>query len=153
LRATEFHAYTRYGLDTVVAWPRIEMLLGQTEADIHQSARGDVAFFVNTCLGAGVLTVTALTCAVLDRSISLGLVSLVGAALVPFAYRAALESALRWGDAIRASVDLHRLDLYRALGLRVPTTPQEEARVARALTRLLLYAEPLADTVRLQVKS
>jgi hypothetical protein len=105
LRATEFHAYTRYGLDTVVAWPRIEMLLGQTEADIHQSARGDVAFFVNTCLGAGVLTVTALTCAVLDRSISLGLVSLVGAALVPFAYRAALES--RFGGVMqygRASI-------------------------------------------------
>jgi hypothetical protein len=151
MRATEYHGYKRYGLDQVVVWPRVEMLLGQAERDVHESVRGDVAFFVNVCLGTGAIAVVSTVLGVADRSPGV-IVGAVGATLVlGLSYLAVLQAALRWGDAVRSSVDLHRLELYRLMGLRSPLTPQQEVAIGRALTRCLLYSEPLADTVRARV--
>lgn len=148
MRATEYHGYKRYGLDQVVVWPRVEMLLGQAERDVHESVRGDVAFFVNVCLAASAVAGVAAVLGFEHRSAPLLVGALAASALFGLSYLAVLQAALRWGDAVRSSVDLHRLELYRTMGLKLPLTPHEEQNVGRALTRCLLYSEPLADTVR-----
>jgi hypothetical protein len=53
-----------------------------------------------------------------------------------------------WGDAVRAVFDVHRLELYDKLGVRRPASPEEEQEIGRAVTRCLLYAEPIAARFR-----
>ena len=50
IRAFERHSRIRWGLNAIAAWPRIEMLLGADEKQVHSDAKGDLAFFVNGSL-------------------------------------------------------------------------------------------------------
>ncbi len=63
-------------------------------------------------------------------------------------YRAMVGAAVRWGMPVRAAFDMHRLELYEQLGLKRPRTDVQERDIARAATRMMLYAEPLGESVR-----
>jgi hypothetical protein len=59
---------------------------------------------------------------------------------IPFAlayvvYRFAINAAWRWGVEMRASTDLHRLEVYERLGLRRPKSFTGGKRVSRRATR------------------
>jgi len=43
-----------------------------------------------------------------------------------FAYRAAVQAALGFADAVRVAFDLHRFDLLTALHMRLPEHHQEQ---------------------------
>jgi len=57
-------------------------------------------------------------------------------------YRLALSPASDWSEAIRARIDVHRLDVYDKLGLRRPTSFADEREIALKLAQLLLYGAP-----------
>jgi hypothetical protein len=143
--AFERHAWVRWGLDSVVVWPRINLLLSEHEAEQQANARGEVAFFVN-----GSLLLTAAGLYLLADA--LGSTPLVGLEyavyLVPFLValllaRWAVGAAIRWGNVIRAAIDLHRLALYGDLGLRRPISFTEEREdLAPAINTALAYGRP-----------
>jgi len=146
IRAFESHAYKRWGLDTVAAWPRIEALLEDREAELNADARGEVAFFVNTAL----LTLASGLLLVGDQIANQPLDwPSTTAYLVPFLvvyplYRGACGAAVRWGSAVRSSTDLHRLDLYEKLGVRRPINFEDERKViAPAVNEALVYGYPI----------
>jgi hypothetical protein len=58
-------------------------------------------------------------------------------------YRAAICPARDWVDAIRSSIDLHRLELYEKLGVRAPTSFSDERELAVRVNKALLYGRPL----------
>jgi hypothetical protein len=151
VRSFERHARVRWGLNSISAWPRIEMLLTEQQREIETNARGEVAFFVNGCLLAAIVGVLL----VIDEALA-GVTALLLAwvYLVPFVlayafYRWAVGAAVRWGNAVRATIDLRRFELYDLLGLRAPGTFTEEREtLAPALNRCLLYGDPLPDEFR-----
>lgn len=148
--AFERYSLSRWGLDAIPAWPRIQSLLTSQEQDLLSASEGDVAFFIN--LGAAGLI--------------LGLVLVAGEIaypahswatravyLIPFvfgyvAYRCSIGAAVRWGSSVRAGIDLNRLALYDKLGLRRPTTLSEEREIAAAVNRCLLYNDVIDDKFR-----
>jgi hypothetical protein len=65
-------------------------------------------------------------------------------------YRAATEAAVRWGEVVRATVDVYRLPLYQRLGVKVPTDPDEERVVAEFVNRCIWFGEPLPWAIRSQ---
>jgi hypothetical protein len=161
LRAFEAHPMKRYGLDGVAAWPRIEVLLSESEQESLVEARTDVSLFVNlTFLGvpAGVYLAIAVLagdggCALPIRLV-LAAACLAGGIAASFcAYMAAVGAVVRWGVPVRAAIDMHRLELYTKLGLRHPETFMDEARVAKAVNRSALYGEPFTTPVRAKSES
>jgi hypothetical protein len=44
---------------------------------------------------------------------------------------------------VRASIDLHRLEVYEKLGIRKPSSFSDERELGKAVGQLLLYGEPL----------
>jgi hypothetical protein len=157
LRATENYPYTRWGLDAVAVWPRIDALLTDREQELHTNAMSDLAFFVNGTIGALTAGVILLVDAFIATPLSARFWWLY---LLPFLiayalYRAALGAAERHGTERRASIDLHRLDLYERLGVRTPTSFSDEKKtIAPAVNKCLLYATAIPDdlvrTVRQQ---
>lgn len=106
LRAFERHPRNRWGLNGIAAWPRIQMLLGDHEAQVHADAQGDVAFFVNGALLTALGGVALLVDAVLDGGLQWALAWLY---LLPFLlslllHRASVGAVIRWGAAVRASM-------------------------------------------------
>jgi hypothetical protein len=135
LRAAEDRAGRRYGLDAVIAWPRLYPLLSDKVAaglrDLRDQldlvARFCVVFAIATAVSAGFLATHGWWLAV-------ALVPLAGALL---SYRAALAAAAAYGQAVEAAVDLHRFDLLTALHLPLPADLPGEVAANQDLTRFL----------------
>jgi len=145
IRAFEQHSNARWGLDGVTIWPRIEALLSADERELEVDAKVNFYVFINASLGAYVVGVSLIVDAAIHKSPTAWHWSLYA---IPFlvgylSYRAAIGPAVDWGDSVRASVDLHRLDLYEKLGVRAPTSFSDEREIADKVNKALLYAHPL----------
>jgi hypothetical protein len=148
-RAAENYPYTRWGLDGVAVWPRIDAMLTDREQELHANAMSDLAFFVNLTLGALLIGVLALV----DAGLNSPLVGwqwlwyVVPFLVAYFLYRAAIGAAERLGTERRASIDMHRRELYERLGVTEPAAG-EERKVASAVNRFLLYGRELPAAYR-----
>lgn len=146
--AFETHANTRWGLDSIAVWPRIDMLLSDREAELQANARGEAAFFINGSL----LLVIAGLLLVADEIGNCVLGGWrVAAYSIPFLASAvvaawAVGAATRWGNTVRAAIDIHRFGLYDKLGVRRPRNFRDEREhVSLAVNEALLYGRPIPD--------
>jgi hypothetical protein len=154
LRSAETHPRKRYGLDGIAIWPRIELLLSDTEQETIGQQHTNVAFFANSIAVVLIAGVSA----ALDRlwhqpnvataAVQIASISIASLALAWALYNGATRAAADWGDSIRAAFDIHRLDLYEKLGVRVPVSPADELSLGRAVNRCILFAEPIDEEFR-----
>jgi hypothetical protein len=128
MRAAELRPWTRYGLDPVVCWPRLWLVLPDVSRQDISAARARLY------LSAQAWTCAVLACAGVIWSwwaLPLG----IAAAAVIY-YWPILGTARAYCDLVGAAYDVHRRLLYDALKWPHPANPAEE----RALgTRLTLY--------------
>jgi hypothetical protein len=154
VRSFETHSRNRYCIDGITIWPRIEMLLTEQEKQQFDYASTDVMFFLNIQVlvipvGLALATNAATQADNTPAAVVRGALILLATAVVcVLAWRASIGAARRWGSPVRAAIDLHRLELYERLGVKTPTTFEEDRRIGLAVSRLLLYAEPLPDNCR-----
>ena len=133
------------GLDGVTVWPRIEALLSADERELLVDAKINLYVFVNGTYGALAVGI----CLVIDKAVYVPHpIAIWPLYAIPFVvayalYRAAVSPAAEWGDAVRASIDLHRLDLYEKLGVRKPKSFSDERAMAVRVSQALLYGRPL----------
>ena len=149
IRAFERHSMTCWHLNSIGAWPGIELLLSQQEAQVLSDARGDVAFFVNGSLLAGVSAIVLAASEISHGGAGAWylsvLICLAAIAVFGLAYRAAVPAAVRWGSVVRAAIDIHRLEFYTRLGVRVPRDFKDERQIAWRLNAALLVGDRLPD--------
>jgi hypothetical protein len=137
LRAFEHHADSRWGLRGLTVWPRIAALLTDREREYHVDAETNVMFFLNVCV-LSVVVGAVLT--------ALGHpVGAAGLLLAWASYRLTLVAAISWGVEVRASIDLHRLELYERLGVRRPTSFSDERRTGAFVGRCLEFGDRIPD--------
>ncbi len=152
IRAFEVYGERRWGLSSIAAWPRIEMLLSEPEEKLYLDAQGDFLFFANGSVGAFVAGLVLGVDGAVNHPHPWWLVWIYA---LPFVlsyllYTGSLGAAERWGDAVRSAVDLHRLDLYTTLGLKVPGTFAEERQLGEAVTNLLYWGTAVPDRFKAQ---
>ena len=149
VRAFELHSWKRYRLDSIGAWPRVELLLSEQERELLEDAQTGVAFFINSSVAALFTGILLAVDWAVFRSFGLeDLWWLLPFALVYLFYRGGVEAATRWGDEVRSCMDMHRLDMYEKIGLRVPATNEEEQALAREVNRFFLYGRTIDDRFR-----
>jgi hypothetical protein len=128
LRASESRPRLRFGLDAVVCWPRLWLLL-------PEQTRTEVAAARTRLDGSAQLSLWgALFCGWVVLAwwtLPLGLVA------VTVAYRSALVHAAAYGELVQSCFDLYRSLLYGALKIPFPDDAQEERAAGERLTRLL----------------
>ena len=128
LRAAEARPRHRFGLDAVVCWPRLWLLL-------PEPVRSEVAGARARLDSAAQLWVWGL--------LFCGWAALAWWALAPglvvmaVAYRSAFVNAAAYGELVQSTFDLHRSLLYEKLRLPFPDDPQEELSAGKRLTSLL----------------
>ena len=146
--AFETHAMKRWGLDSIAVWPRIDMLLSDREGEQQANARGEAAFFVNGSVLASIAGLILVGNQIADCSLS-GWALLLYA--IPFLIAAlmarwAAGAAVRWGSSVRSIIDLHRLELYEKLGVRLPRSfTDERENVAAQVNQALVYGRTISD--------
>ena len=141
LRAAEIRAGEPYGLDTVVAWPRLYPLLPDPVRAVVDGNRDALDVNARFC---AVFTAAAIIAAGMLAAHGWWLLVPVGCLVLAWlAYRSALAAAIAYGESIRSAVDLHRFTLLEALHLPLPATPEEERALNAKLSRFLLQDVPL----------
>jgi hypothetical protein len=128
LRAREFSPERKYGLDAIICWSRLWLLLPErvrtdlTETRIALDRLAELFFwgFLFTCWFF--LSPWALVISLLWMGVT---------------YWVACQHAASFGDLLESAFDLHRFLLYDAIGWHRPKNTQEEKDLGKQLTEYL----------------
>jgi hypothetical protein len=128
VRAAESRPYHWYGLDAVRCWSRMWLVLPEPTKTEIGAARADLDTATTWWTWAALTVIwTVFTPWAL-------LVALIGCWL---SYQAIIAAAVRFGDLVDASFDLHRMLLYDALGWKRPVGAENERAQGKLLTETL----------------
>jgi len=141
LAAMEDTAGRNYGLDAVVAWPRLYPLLGDKIRAVVDDRRDMLDSAARMAVTAALTTVAALV--LLCDAGLWWLLALVPAVLAVVSYVAAVAAAIAYGEAVGSAFDLHRFDLLNALKLRLPKSPEAERLQNEALCAMWRQGVPM----------
>lgn len=129
LRAAELRSLDKYGLDAVICWPRLWLLLPEpVKADL-QAARAELNAAARLWIWSWLFLVWTVWA---WWALPIALLS------AWFAYGWAIAAARTYGDLVEASFDLYRWLLYQALRLPLPTNKGNEKAHGQRLTTYLL---------------
>ncbi|MEA5467120.1 hypothetical protein [Leptothoe sp. PORK10 BA2] len=132
LRASEYRSKERYGLDAVVCWPRLWLLLPDSTRKELQEARAAL----NTTVRISFWSLLFLVWTPLAWW-----APLLALPVAWFSYRIALSAAAVYVDLLEATFDVHRHLLYQSLRIKLPKNPIKEAEDGKKLTQYL-WREP-----------
>jgi hypothetical protein len=142
LRAAEDRAGRRYGLDTVVAWPRLYPLLSPELRAVLDDQRDQLDISARLCaVFAACAAITLVLTAPHGGWWLLVVPGWIGLAWL--SYRGAVAAAVAYGSGLEAAFDLHRFDLLRALHLPLPHTRSAEREANRELSQFLRGQKPV----------
>jgi hypothetical protein len=129
LRAAERRPADKYGLDTIIVWPHLWLLLPEQTRTELRAARTSLDGAVAAAIwGVLFLAFTPLTWLALPIGLTVTVIAVTS--VVP-------ARAQLFGELAEAVFDLHRSALYQQLRWPLPTTPQEERPAGQRLTAYL----------------
>lgn len=127
LRASEEYPKVRYGLDAIVCWPRLWLLMPQETLKTLSESMEELNAAARLMFWAVLFTIWGFWA---DWA-------LLSLALVPVAYLKMLSAAETYGYLIRAAFDIHRFKLYEALNWPLPPDPEQEEKCGTELNKYL----------------
>jgi hypothetical protein len=144
LRAAEEWPELAYGVNVVVVWPRLFLVLPPDLVSSMTGPSDTIQFLLTVSLLATALAVLGATYAAV-QSLGVGtyfVVLLGGLVVARLSYRGAVEAAIDYGLHLRGAFDLHRNELLAQLNLAAPSSQDEELRIWRDVTTRLVDPEP-----------
>lgn len=151
LRASEIHAYDRYGIDSVIVWTRLRPLLPtEVEAAIgEKKIARDFSLLMSLLAGLFTLTWSPWLAIFTDRW-GLFLICIFTWALVFISYHNAVQSTLAYAEQIKATFDVYRLRLLKELNREVPKNTEAERREWVRLSRFFYRNVPIPSNIESQ---
>lgn len=137
LRAAETYPRERYGLDAIIMWPRLWLILPtevRTELSTARQNLNRAAQF----LGWGIFFLGLVSVWGYRMGVTAWFVTLaIAFAFVVVTYQHVCSSAETYGDLLRAAFDLHRFDLYKQMNWPLPKDSETEEKVGEQLTQYI----------------
>lgn len=158
LRSAEMYPGSRYGIDAVPLWGRLAHVIPDAGMAKIDDANNQCLFLLNAAVLSGVFSILCImislyqgatilikifepgllishpTFATPQTIISYFLLSVLSVGIAWLFYSASLLNVSQYGSMIRASYDLYRFDLLKALHLSLPSTIREEKAIWRRLS-------------------
>ena len=134
LRASELRPEAKYGLNAVVCWPHLWMILPEHPRNDLQEARASL----NTAARVWLWGMLFCGWTFVGLWTAWALLALpIGGLTMAFSYRWALSAARDYGDLLDAAFDLYRDELYKALRWPLPENSEVEQEMGQRLTQYL----------------
>jgi hypothetical protein len=148
LLAAEKYPLVTYGMDIIYWWPRLWLLLSDSERTENEELLIPLIALLNTATALYGGGIGYLVCFVhqIPLVIELGWFTILfevgifaGFIIAGYVfYHLAILQLIPYGDNIRAVADLHRFDLLKALHLPLPDTIQGEQKIWRELQEWII---------------
>lgn len=145
-KAAELYPYARYGMDSVIIWPRLREVLPDKIVERLQEVKTAVDFlllFSVLSILFSLLAVPYLWAQGAQARLVLACAS--GLPLGWLSYRAAISPAQAYTELLKVTFDLHRKALLKALGLSVPVTLSQEQALWRDISDFIFRGIPPAQ--------
>jgi hypothetical protein len=151
LAAIQDSAGRTYGLDAVIAWPRLYPVLGEQARSLVDDRRDTLDGAVRM---AAIMAVTAIASLVLlSCSGWWVLLALIPLGIAVLAYNAAVQAALAYAETVHVAFDLHRADLLTALRMDLPRRLDAERALNEHWCDLWRQGIPLPATLEYSAAS
>jgi hypothetical protein len=128
LRAAESHPTNKYGLDAIICWPRLWLVLPDSVKKELQETRSVLNTAARVWLWGLLFSVWSIWA---WWALPIALLVLL------LAHHWMLNAAATYGDLLEAAFDLHRWELYKALHWPLPSHPAQERQFGHQLTEYL----------------
>jgi hypothetical protein len=125
LRAAELRPASKYGLDAVICWPRLWLVLPDAAKAELTEARAAIDMAARLWLWGALF---AIWC------VWTWWAALVALATVFLAYRRLLNAAEVYGSLLESTYDMFRTSIYKSLRWKLPANPAEERQSGEELT-------------------
>jgi hypothetical protein len=131
LAAMENWSSERYNLDALLMWHELYGVSRDSVRRDTDEGRAPVDFFVSAIAHMTLLLVASVAIAATVpharvRALVIGVAALL---VIPASYRLAVKNMIDWAQSVKAMVNLGRVDLARAMGLRIPIQLKGERRM------------------------
>jgi hypothetical protein len=146
LAAVEEDLAREYGLDAVVAWPRLNDVLASRTRGMVEQRRDRMDGAARAAASALVVGFLVCVVALSARSPVLLVVAVTAGLTAQIGYRGAVRAAHAYGEALRVAFDLHRFDMLAALRIPLPQSADQERALGNELSRMWTRGTPV-DTV------
>jgi hypothetical protein len=139
------YALTRYGMDSVVFWPYIRVILSQKNP-AHLSQIDNLKLLIDVvthlALVMGVLALEGLVLGVLHLQIGMFALALICALFFLGFYQAGISYVRMMSTSVAQGFDFYRLDILKAFGLSLPADLDDEYWVWTRLAAFIRRGEP-----------
>jgi hypothetical protein len=125
LRAAETRPTDKYGLDVIVCWPRLWLVLPESATAELAAARSDLDSAIRTGLWGGLYLVWA---------IWVWWAMPIAVLVIFLAYQSAVGAAATYGKLVESAFDMYRMTLFEKAGWS-PPQPATEIADGEALTK------------------
>lgn len=143
LAAMDDSAGRGYGVDSVVAWPRLYLVLGDRAKAVVDDRRDAMDAAARMAASAAVATVGA-AALLWNAGLPWWLLVAAPASIAVAAYGGAVQAAIAYGQAVHVAFDVHRFDLLKALRIDLPDSPDAEVAIYRQLSDHWRQGVPLS---------
>jgi len=126
LKSAETYADTHYGMDSQLLWFELAALAPESLRQDVDDARAPIDFFVGFLANAVLLALLSFLAWLTVGSTTCLTVGVLSVILVPAAYEGAVRNMDSYRSAIQALVNVGRLNVVTAFGLRLPSDAAEE---------------------------
>lgn len=128
LRGAELRPWERYGLDTVIWWPRLWLVLPEAVKKELSEARARLDTLARVWFWGALFLIW---------TVWAWWAALVGLAVAFFTYGRMVNAAEAFGDVLVSAFDLHRIALYQHLRWPPPPNPAKERQIGKQMTAYL----------------
>jgi hypothetical protein len=151
MRAYEVYSDLVYGIESIVVWPRLLMIMPESARERIRDGEALFHFAVNTAL-MSILSL-AISCGLIGNLLyhsgPSGIASLISWSIIVVMALALFFGWFSWswllpetarlrGELVKSTFDLYRSTLAEALGFRLPTTEAEERVMWRLVSRRMM---------------
>lgn len=147
LKNSERYPNDRYGLDSIVIWPRLYHLFPDRFIQIIAEAKSSVDFMlVISTLSSIFALISSVYLLIVKASGWLFLLCFWGGLTIAwFAYRGALASAVLYTQQIKTGFDLYRQELFKQMHLKLPDNLKAEKKQWKEVDQFLYQNFPLSS--------
>jgi hypothetical protein len=128
LRSAETTPRARYGLDVIVCWPRMWLVLESSAKEELAQSSAQLETAVRWWVWSALFLVWTFWA---------WWAAPIGVAFALLSYRAAISAAVTYADLLQGVFDIHRFSLYEAVRWPLPSNPSEDIETGRAVTKYL----------------
>jgi hypothetical protein len=146
VRGYEDYARVMYGFESITGWSRLQALFSRQASEVLSRSRARVDLWLNLCFVTILMIVELGTLVYGTAARSFLYLIPICFVFAWLAYTRARSSALRYGEQVKALVDIYLPQLCEKLGFTLSADAQKNRKFWQAYSRAMVYRDVRAIT-------